>query len=214
MAPDRATRQPCSARATKRFPFVQAENNKQAALSITETDNSTYINECCRVGLPCKTRYRVRTLSRPLTRRLGMGRAYSPPAKTCVHSQVVHVEWWQWVRFCFEYIRFRMLTIIIPHMLHVHSSIRGEKTAQLDTTSEPQPTRRFKRVGPTRHVLKFETSLTVAPVVGASIYICRATLRCHNSSKVIKILCSNARLQSWPRNLLLRLKFYGIILSP
>jgi hypothetical protein len=53
-------------RATRRFPFVQAKNNKQATLSITETDNSTYIKECCRIGLARNIKYRVCILPRPL----------------------------------------------------------------------------------------------------------------------------------------------------
>ena len=32
-------------RATRRFPFVQAKNNKQVELSVTWTDNNTYIKE-------------------------------------------------------------------------------------------------------------------------------------------------------------------------
>jgi hypothetical protein len=50
-------------RATRRFPFVQAKNNKQVKLSITGTDNNTYIKECCRIGLARDRTYRVCTLS-------------------------------------------------------------------------------------------------------------------------------------------------------
>jgi len=49
-------------RATRRFPFAQAKNNKQVKLSITETDNNTHIKECCRIGLARDRMYRWRLI--------------------------------------------------------------------------------------------------------------------------------------------------------
>jgi len=170
-------------RATRRFPFVQAKNNKQVKLSITGTDNNTYTKECCRIGLARDRIYRVCTLSLPLNWASMNGTCSSrwlPNRENQVHSQEVRVGWGRAERLCFQY-------ILLPHVnYHATNSsrsiIQGEKMASSATPQWPasphpknQARRPYKASTKVWNVVKLHS-----PVVHRYIFICNAMFRWQN----------------------------------